>query len=133
MKFMVAPRINAGLLTLRVGIAISFILLYALPQSQSAEVFSYNPGRYWPLVALSFGAALVSLGVATRLLSACLALSWAWAAYIELEAGQRWGALPVRATLFLILFATLALTGAGKFSVDNWLRRYPRVQRHLAE
>jgi len=120
---MVAPRIDAGLLTLRVGIAISFILLYALPQAQSAEVFGYHPGRYWPLVALSFGAAAVLLGVATRLVSACLALSWAWAAYIELASGQRWESLPVRAVLFLILFATLALTGAGRFSVDHWLRR----------
>ena len=120
---MVAPRIDTGLLILRIGIAISSILLYALPQSQSAEVFS----RHWPLVVLSLGAALVSLGVATRLLSACLALSWAWAAYIELEAGQRWEALPIRAILFVFLFATLALTGGGKFSVDNWLRRYPRV------
>ena len=127
---MVAPRIDAGLLTLRVGVAISFILLYALPQSQSAEVFGHHPVSYWPLVALSFGAAAVSLGVATRLVSVCLALSWACAAYVELEAGQRWESLPIRAVLFLILFATLALTGAGRFSVDNWLRCYPGVQRH---
>jgi hypothetical protein len=108
----------------------SFILLYALPQSQSAEVLGYHSGHYSPLVALSFGAAAVSLGVATRLLSACLALSWAWAAYVELAAGQRWESLPVRAVLFFILFAVLALTGAGRYSVDNWLRRYPAVQRH---
>lgn len=115
------PRIglDAGLLLLRLGVALIFILLFALKQSAGKEVFAYHPGRVAPLVALSLGALLVTCGWLTRPAAALMALAWAWAAYSGLHAGQHWFALPVRAALFVFLFAALALTGPGRYSLDG--------------
>jgi uncharacterized membrane protein YphA (DoxX/SURF4 family) len=117
-----AVRLEAGLLALRIGAGVSFVLLFGLKQSQGANVFIYNPGRLWPLLALSFGALLVAIGFRTRLAAGAVALAWAWAVYSGLQGRAEWFALPTRAFLYFILFTALALTGPGKFSLDYLLR-----------
>jgi hypothetical protein len=62
-----AARPDSGLLALRIGVGLSFVLLFALKQSQGASVFIYHPGRVWPLLTLSLGALLVVFGFHTRL------------------------------------------------------------------
>ena len=106
-------------MVLRLGGAACFVLLFALPAAESALVFPYHPGRRWPLVLLSIGALLVTLGAWTRTSAALVALAWAWALYSGLHLGQGWFALPVRDVEFLILFAALALTGPGKYSIQR--------------
>jgi uncharacterized membrane protein YphA (DoxX/SURF4 family) len=120
-------RLDTGLLTLRVGAGLSFILLFGLRQSQGASVFIYHPGRVWPLVALSFGALLVVSGFHARLAAGAVALAWAWAVYSGLRGGAEWFALPTRAFLYFLLFTALALTGPGKFSLEHLLRPRSRV------
>jgi putative oxidoreductase len=63
-------------------------------------------------------ALLIALGLFTRLSAACAALSMAGAFYFSLRVGEE----PLRAALYLLIFATLALTGPGRFSLD-YLRR----------
>lgn len=118
---------DAGLLILRVGLGICFILLLALKQSNAAAVFVSHPGRLWPLVALSAGALFVVIGFFTRVTAIVMAFSWVWAMYSGLHGGQRFVSLPYRSILFLIVFATLALTGPGRFSLDE--RRNRSVAR----
>jgi uncharacterized membrane protein YphA (DoxX/SURF4 family) len=117
------PAIDAGLLTLRIGLGISFVFLFALKQSDSAEVFIRHPGRVWPLAALAIGALLVTFGFLARIAAGLSAMGWAWALYSGLQAGEVWYNLPVRAALFVIVFAALALTGPGRFSIDLVLGR----------
>ena len=115
------PQLDAGLLVLRIGVAVSSFLLYTLPQAQAANIFIYQPGGWWTLVALSIGVFFVTIGLVTRLATSCLALSWAWAAYTELRMGQHWDGFPVRSILFCFVLVTLALTGPGKFSLSSIL------------
>ncbi len=123
----VGKKSDAGLLILRVGLGICFILLFALKQSDGAAVFVNHPGRLWPLVALSVGALLVTLGFFARAPAVFMVFSWAWAMYSGLQGGQQFVSLPYRSILFLIAFAALALTGPGRFSLDE--RRNRSVHR----
>jgi hypothetical protein len=121
MKYGSDSRLNLGLLVLRFGVAVSFVLLIALRQSNGPEALS-NEVAEKPLLALSCGFVLVVCGFLTRPAAAFVALSWAWVAYASLRAGTAWTDLPVRAVEFSFLFATLAVMGAGKISIDHWLR-----------
>ncbi|MBZ5538757.1 MAG: hypothetical protein LAO31_22655 [Acidobacteriia bacterium] len=112
------PKIDVGLLALRIGLGFSFVLLFVLIQADGARIFILHPGRLWPLVGLSIAALLVVCGFLTELASALSVLSWAWALYSGLQAGDQWFVLPFRAALYVILFAALAITGPGKFSLD---------------
>jgi putative oxidoreductase len=114
-------RIDAGLLTLRIGVGLSFVLLFALRQSQGAQIFARHPGHLAPLILLSTGALMITCGLWTRPAALALALTWAWALLSGLEAGQDWYSLPYRAAVYLLLFAALLFTGSGKFSIDHML------------
>jgi uncharacterized membrane protein YphA (DoxX/SURF4 family) len=73
----------------------------------------------WITFNESIGAFLIGCGFLTRLLAASLALGMAGALYTSVQLEEDW----VRAALYLIIFATLILTGPGKFSLDHLLRR----------
>jgi uncharacterized membrane protein YphA (DoxX/SURF4 family) len=120
---MLSRRTDTGLLLLRVGLGISFVLLFALKQSEGASIFLYHPGRLWPLVGLALGATMVTFGFVTRLAACALAVSWAWALYSGLHLGQSEFNEPVRSALFSMSFFTLFLSGPGKFSIDAIARR----------
>ena len=74
-----AAHLDSGLLVLRIGAGVSFVLLFALKQSQGANIFVYHPSRAWPLIALSFATLLVACGYRTRLAAGAAALGWGWA------------------------------------------------------
>lgn len=111
-----------GLLVVRVGLGLSFALLFGLKQSKASEVFAYQPGRVWPLILLGVTGALVVCGFWTEVAAAISALSWTWALYSGLRTGLAWYELPIRAALYAIMFAALAVSGAGRFSLDHALR-----------
>jgi putative oxidoreductase len=113
-------RIDAGLLTLRIGVGLTFVLLFALRQSQGPQIFAH-PGHVAPLILMSTGALLITCGLWTRPAALALALTWAWALLSGLEMGQEWFSLPYRAAVYLLLFAALLFTGSGKFSIDHML------------
>ena len=78
-------------------------------------------GLLAPYVTLceSLAAALVGLGLWTRAAAACLALSMTGAFSYSARVGEE----PLRALLYLTVFAALALTGPGKLSIDHrWIR-----------
>jgi uncharacterized membrane protein YphA (DoxX/SURF4 family) len=117
-KSIAEPGIDAGLLTLRIGLGISFVvLLIVLKQSYGAEVFIHPPGRLWPLAALAIGALLVTFGFLVRIAAVLSAMGWALTLYSALHADV-WYSLPVTAALYVIVFAALALTGPGRLSID---------------
>lgn len=118
-----ALRIALGLLVLRLGIGLSFILLFILKQSDAPRIFALHPGRVLPLLFLSLAALLVVVGFVTELAGSVSALAWAWAMYSGLHAGLQWYGLPVRAALYVILFTALSITGPGIFSLDSALRQ----------
>src|SRR6266446_2128480 len=72
----------------------------------------------WITFNESIGAFLIGCGLLTRLLTASAALGMAGALYTSVRRGEDW----LRAALYLIIFVTLSLTGAGKFSVDHLLK-----------
>ncbi|MBZ5538755.1 MAG: DoxX family protein [Acidobacteriia bacterium] len=67
----------------------------------------------------SVGALFVACGFLTRLTAGVGALGMAVAFYISLRLGEE----PLRAALYMIIFAVLALTGPGRYSVDHLLRK----------
>jgi len=67
----------------------------------------------------SIGALFIAGGFLTRLFSAVGALGMAVAFYVSLRLGEE----PLRAALYVIIFAGLAVTGPGKYSVDFLARR----------
>src|ERR1700726_2619740 len=73
----------------------------------------------WITFNESIGAFLIGCGFLTRVMAASTALGMAGALYTSVRLGEDW----LRAALYLIIFLTLSLTGAGKFSVDHILKR----------
>jgi uncharacterized membrane protein YphA (DoxX/SURF4 family) len=73
----------------------------------------------WITFNESIGAFLIGCGFLTRLLAASAALGMAGALYTSVRLGEDW----LRAALYLIIFIALIFTGAGKFSVDDLLKR----------
>src|SRR5712675_1784934 len=72
----------------------------------------------WITFNESIGALLIGCGFLTRILAASAALGMAGALYTSIQLAEDW----LRAALYLIIFASLAVTGAGKFSLDHlWL------------
>ena len=72
----------------------------------------------------SIAALLTVIGWFTRTAATCAALSMAGALYYSLGAGEE----PLRAAVYLVVFATLALTGPGRCSID---RKTYRVREGL--
>lgn len=62
-------------------------------------------------------ALLVACGIFTRLMATLLVLSTVGSFYVSMRLPEE----PVRALLYVCIFAGLALTGPGRFSVDQWL------------
>ena len=81
----------------------------------------------WITFNESIGAFLIGCGLFTRLLASSAALGMAGALYTSVRLGEDW----LRAALYLIAFASLSLTGAGRFSVDRRLqvRKTNRLRR----
>ena len=73
----------------------------------------------WITFNESIGAFLIGCGFLTRLLAASAALGMAGALYTSVRLDEDW----LRAALYLIVFIALIFTGAGKFSVDDLLKR----------
>jgi len=67
----------------------------------------------------SLGALLIACGLFTRPAAVLLSLSMAGAFYTSLRLHEE----PLRASAYLCIFTALALTGAGRFSVDYWLHK----------
>lgn len=65
----------------------------------------------------SVAASFVALGFLTRISALALTLSMSGAFYVSLRLGEE----PLRAAFYLLLFAALALAGAGTWSVDSRL------------
>ena len=70
----------------------------------------------WITLNESVGAFLIGCGLFTRVAAISLALGMVGALYTSIRLGEDW----LRAALYLIVFATLALTGPGKLSIDQW-------------
>jgi uncharacterized membrane protein YphA (DoxX/SURF4 family) len=124
-----ASRIDAGILAIRIGIALSFILLLALKQAEAAKFFAsatgtHAPNQLWPVILLSITALSVVLGFQTRLAATLAALACLYSAFAALHLGLDWFVFPVRSAEYAFLFTTLAITGPGKFSFDH-LRHSP--------
>lgn len=73
----------------------------------------------WITFNESVGVFLIGCGFLTRLLAASLALGMIGALYTNLRLGEDW----LRAALYLIIFSTLTLTGAGEFSMHHLVKR----------
>lgn len=114
-----SPPADVGLLALRIGAAATHAILPFVPEG--TKIFVHHSGAL-PLGALACGALVVACGFMTRLVAALLALAWAWSFIDGLHAGELWSDWPLRSLLYAIIFAALWLTGAGKFSLDHWLR-----------
>jgi putative oxidoreductase len=71
----------------------------------------------------SIGALLMACGFLTRWAAAVAVLGMAVAVYISLRLGEE----PLRALLYLVIFAALGLTGPGRFSIDYLLAKRGRL------
>ena len=63
----------------------------------------------------SLGATLIALGLFTRVAALCAAMSMTGAFYTSM----RFGWEPLRAFIYLFIFVSLAVAGAGRFSLDS--------------
>ena len=68
---------------------------------------------------------MVACGFMTRIAAASVALNMAVALSISLRIKEE----PLRAALYLIIYVSLIVAGAGRFSVDHALKRW-RGQKH---
>jgi len=63
----------------------------------------------------SVGSLLIACGLWTRLACIFAAMNMAGAFYVSIRLEEE----PLRAAVYLVIFATLAITGPGRFSVDH--------------
>lgn len=127
---------DAGLLVLRLGAGVSLFLLFGLTKLKAANSFLHTGG--WEFVDFnrkvglpapvlvaflqtlneSVGALLVAAGFLTRYAAGSLALGFVAATYLSIRMGEdAW----LIALCYVVMFTTLALTGAGKLSIDSLL------------
>ena len=104
---------------LRSGKHLSFIGLAPLISQIGFPVSVSVVLAIWVTFNESIGAFLIGCGLFTRILAASAALGMAGALYTSIQLGEDW----LRAALYVIIFVVLTFMGAGKFSVDNLLRR----------
>ena len=132
-----APRVDASLLLLRFGVGLSLAILFGLPKLIAATA-CIHAGQPWPFIDFnrkiglpapvliayyqslneSLRALLVLFGFLTRPAALSLTIGFAAATYCSLKAGEQTCLLAVA---YFLMCATLALTGAGSFSVDSRL------------
>lgn len=126
---------DTGLLLLRIGAGIAFVVLFALKQSRGEDIFPYHPGRIWPLFALTIGALLVTFGFLTRPVACILAFGWTWALCTELRLGESAfiKALAIR-SLQCHVFHPIAFR-PGRFSIDanREAQRKAKQQAEISE
>ena len=132
-------RLDAGLLVLRLGAGLSLLGCFGITKIGWVIALLQSPA---PLSRSGFAQLIRSVGFPAPLLLACCAvlnetvtplfvisgfltrvaatigaLGMAGAMYTSLRIGEE----PVRAALYVVAFATLALTGAGQYSADGIL------------
>jgi uncharacterized membrane protein YphA (DoxX/SURF4 family) len=117
------PALDAGLLAIRVGIGLSFVLLLALKPADATKFFAkatgtIAAGHLWPANIFPIAAFFMMFGLFTRVVAAVSALTCLCAAYAALHLGLDWFVLPVCLAEYVFLFTTLVITGPGKFSLD---------------
>jgi uncharacterized membrane protein YphA (DoxX/SURF4 family) len=124
---------DAGLLLLRAGAGLSLCILFGLPKLKDAAYYGHTgqwafgdfnrkaglPApvlvAYFQSLNESLGALFVACGLFTRYAAGSLFLSFVVAAYCSQRVGEEaW----LMAGYFALMFATIALTGPGKLSID---------------
>ena len=129
--------INSGLLLLRVGVGLTLCIFFGWPKLKAAAAyfhtgqwefidFNRKCGLPAPVVAAyvqslneSVVALFVAIGLFTRYCAGLLFIGFAVATYCSLKVGEpAW----LMAGYFALTFATLALTGPCKFSIDFFFR-----------
>jgi len=118
------PRTDLGLLVLRAGLGLSFILLALTREHAVAgETFGLTSAHAGLLAVLVLAGAFAAIGFRTRVASGVAAVGWLCAAAGDLLAGEDWVGFPVRAFVYALLFLALSLAGPGRFSIDRRLER----------
>ena len=128
------PKTDAGLLFLRIATGLSLFFLFGISKVKDASGYLHT--GVWPFVDFnrkvglplpvvvaflqmlneSFGALLVVCGFLTQWASLSLALGFAVATACSVKVGEASWFL---AAYFTIIFATLTLTGPGRYSFDG--------------
>ena len=128
------PKTDAGLLVLRIATGLSLFFLFGLPKVKDAS--GYLHSGVWPFVDFnrkvglplpvvvaflqtlneSLGALLVVCGFFAQWASLSLTLGFAVATACSLKLGEASWFL---AAYYTIIFATLTLTGPGRYSLDG--------------
>jgi len=122
---------DLGLLVLRVGVGLSLAFAHGmgkLPPSAgfietTAEMGFPLPTLFAWAAALSefAGGLLVALGLATRPAAFFAGFTMAAAFFIR-HGGDAFGSRE-KPFLFLVVFVALVVMGAGRYSVDGWIRQ----------
>lgn len=112
-----AASTDAALLVLRLGLGFSYLFLVLKHRAEAAEVLSGHAGAAWPAILLSVPAFCVAVGFLTEVAAVLSAAAWNWALLSSLQSAQPWVVFPVRDAIYVILFAALAVTGPGKYSI----------------
>jgi uncharacterized membrane protein YphA (DoxX/SURF4 family) len=129
--------LHAGLLILRLGAGLSLLMLFGAEKVRDALLywatghwsfidFNRRMGVPAPVLAAylqtvneSLAALLVSIGLFTRYAAVSVAAGFVAAVYYSRRAGE--GAWII-AALYAVMFATLAFTRGGRWSMDQWLQ-----------
>jgi uncharacterized membrane protein YphA (DoxX/SURF4 family) len=130
-------RLDAGLLLLRIGAGLSLLLLFGLQKLKAGALFAFA-GQPWEFVDFnrriglpapvliaycqslneSVCALFVAVGFLTRLSATLVAIGFAAATVCSLKANENL----LFPGFYCLMFATVALTGAGKFAIDHVLK-----------
>ena len=99
-----APR-REGFLVLRIGLAVSTLLLFLLPQASGTQI------NLALEIVIAAGTLVVASGIAVRIAASVTALAWLCELAIGLAQHVRWVNSPTRSMEFAIAFAALAVAG----------------------
>ena len=124
---------NEGLLLLRVGVGINYILIHGWGKitggverwtslGQVMPHFGVDEiAMFWGLMAAlaeSLGALLFVLGYKFRLVSALLGFTMLVAVYAHLSGGDSWGQA-AQALKMVFVFFGMMMIGSGKYALDK--------------
>ena len=130
---------GAGIFILRVGVALMILShgwpkLQLLMEARGGEWMdplgwggAISPGLC--VLAEFFCALAMLIGVFTRIAALALVINF-WVALFAYGQASSW-AVNELPSLYLVCFVTLLCTGAGPFSVDNFLRRWILSRKKL--
>ncbi|MCC6572967.1 MAG: DoxX family protein [Planctomycetes bacterium] len=137
---------NLGLLFLRLTAGVFLMSHGAQKVGKIVDGSIYAPDfQFWPdlglgpqrafmgLAASEFlFAGLVVIGLATRLAALPVVFSMCVAAFVfHAQAGQTPFNEGEKALLYAIIFSTLVMTGAGRYSVDGAIGRWRQNRKHV--